>query len=142
MLTTVSSIKRNFLSLAEMSYELACHVLEETASLHATGYHFLHSGVNNVEGFLTEHPDFKSPGWLACESEESQKNQKQMLTGMASAILGILQAYGDDAGLAKRLEDFIPNITLVLNEKVSPKKHYKFQTINHNDLHMNNVMYK
>ena len=116
--------------------------LKEAASLHATGYHFLQTYKGGVEAFLNEHPDFNYAGWIATESSDRSKLMNEMLTYQSQQVLAILKDYGDDLGLVERMEKFIPDLGLVMSEKTVSKSHYKFQTINHNDLHMSNVMFK
>ena len=121
---------------------MAAITLKEAASLHATGYHFLQKYKGGVKGFLNEHPDFNYAGWITTESSDRAKLMNEMLTYQSMQVLAILKDYGDDLGLVERMEKFIPDLGLVMSEKTVSKSHYKFQTINHNDLHMSNVMFK
>ena len=132
----------NYVNFTEISYDLAAMTLKEAASLHATGYHFLQKHKGGVEGFLNEHPDFNYAGWITTESSDRAKLMNEMLTYQSMQVLAILKDYGDDLGLVERMEKFIPDLGLVMSEKTVSKSHYKFQTINHNDLHMSNVMFK
>ena len=59
-----------------MSFDLAAQVLKATASLHATGYHFLQTYPNGVQGFLKDHPDFNCSGWLANENNPTKLRLK------------------------------------------------------------------
>ena len=112
------------------------------ASIHATGYHFLQKYQGGVSGFLKDQPEFNYNGWVADESNDRSKIMNEMFTGVALGIVAILKEYGEDSELVERMEKFIPNLGLVVSEKTASKSHYKFQTINHNDLHMYNVMFK
>ena len=131
-----------YVNFTEISYDLAAMTLKEAALLHATGYHFLQKHKGGVEGFLNEHPDFNYAGWITTESSDRAKLMNEMLTYQSMQVLAILKDYGDDLGLVERMEKFIPDLGLVMSEKTVSKSHYKFQTINHNDLHMSNVMFK
>ena len=125
-----------------MSFDLASQVLQEIASFHATGYHFLQTYNNQVEGFLRDQPGFNTSGWLGDEGSETKNRFDQNLQNMAAGIHALVLAHGNDPELADRMEKFIPNTALVIDNCTASKAHYKFQTLNHNDLHINNVMYK
>ena len=130
------------MSFLELSYDLAALTLREIASIHATGYHFLQNYQGGVSGFLKDQPEFNYSGWVADEKNTESKHMTEMFTGIALGLVTILKEYGEDPELVERMEKFIPNLGLVVSEKTASKSHYKFQTINHNDLHMSNVMFK
>ena len=125
-----------------MTFDLASQVLQEIAAFHATGYHFLQTYPNQVEGFLQAQPGFNTSGWLGDANSETKNKFDQNLQNMAAGIHALVLAHGNDPELAARMENFIPNTALVIDECTASKDHYKFQTLNHNDLHINNVMYR
>ena len=125
-----------------MTFDLASQVLQEIAAFHATGYHFLQTYPNQVEGFLQAQPGFNTSGWLGDANSEAKNKFDQNLQNMAAGIHALVLAHGNDPELAARMENFIPNTALVIDECTASKDHYKFQTLNHNDLHINNVMYR
>jgi hypothetical protein len=139
-----SNIKLINNSCLEMSMDTARQVLEEAASFHATGYHYLQTFNNGGQkGFLTEHPEYDYIGWIAHDSAEAKAQFKGMLVKMLHGVTDVVEQYGDDAvkSLGKKMLDFLPNIEHILDDKTSSKKN-SFNTLTHNDLHMNNVMYK
>ena len=125
-----------------MTFELASQILKQTASLHASGFHFLQNYPNGVEGFIKDHPDFKVSGWFADQGNASKERCDEMISGMAANIHATIVAYGNDPELAKRMEDFIPNSASIIERCMVSSESHKFQTINHNDLHMGNIMYR
>ena len=108
-----------------------------------SGYHFLQSYPNGVEGFLKDHPDFNFAGWIASEASESRKQMDEMMSGMGITTLNVIKTYfQEEKELAEKMEKFIPKMSDIMGEKSVARPHYKLQTLNHNDLHMNNVMYR
>jgi hypothetical protein len=127
-----------------MTRDMARQVLEETASFHATGYHYMQNfHKNGQKGFLKEHPDFDFEGWVNGDNPEGKAQFAGMLTGMLGNVTNLVETFGDDATkpLAKRMEKFLPNMIRLLDDKTTARKE-GFHTLTHNDLHMNNVMYK
>ena len=126
-----------------MSIGLTKQVLEEIAMFHATGYHFLQTHENGVEGFAKKCPDFFFQGWIA-NNDDSDSNRRfhEMFQGMIQGVIAIVRQYGEDQELVERLNKFIPNMMEAINDKTSAKESHKFKTLVHNDLHMSNVMYR
>ena len=61
-----------------MTDHLAFKLLKETASFHATGYHFLQSYKNGgKDGFLREHPELVFHGWFQSSDPNSQKHNDE-----------------------------------------------------------------
>jgi hypothetical protein len=124
-----------------MTFDMARQVLEETASFHATGYHYMQTFKNGGQnGFLTEHPEYDYIGWA---SPLAKNKFKGMLVKMLQGVTEIVERFGDEATkpLGKRMQDFLPKIPNIIEDKTSSRKD-SFNTLIHNDLHMNNVMYK
>ena len=66
-----------------------------------------------------------------------------MMSGMGITTLNVIKTYfQEEKELAEKMEKFMPKMSDVMGEKLVARPHYKFQTLNHNDLHMNNVMYR
>ena len=116
--------------------------MKEVALIHATGYHFLQNYQGGVSAFLKDHPDFSYAGWIATESDSRRKLMDEYLTGMVLGVVAILKEYGKDSNLTQKMKNFVLHLGLVVSDKTGPKNHYKFQTINHNDLHMSNIMFR
>ena len=110
---------------------IPCHWVPFLANLSQSGWRIL-----------------ESPAWfqylrVAGDANSETKNKfDQNLQNMAAGIHALVLAHGNDPELAARMENFIPNTALVIDECTASKDHYKFQTLNHNDLHINNVMYR
>ena len=64
-------------SLKAMTFDLASQVLQEIAAFHATGYHFLQTYPNQVEGFLQAQPGFNTSGWLGDANSETKNKFDQ-----------------------------------------------------------------
>jgi hypothetical protein len=121
-----------------MTMDMARQVLEETASFHATGYHYLQTFMNGGQkGFLTEHPEYDYIGWAI---PMAKVNFEEMIGKIIQGVPEVVERFGD-AALAKRMQDFLPNIFNIIDDKTSSRKD-SFNTLTHNDLHMYNVMYK
>ena len=119
-------------------------VLENMASFHATGYHFLQNYKNGVIGFSNDHPDFFDiSGWIAPTNlPEIRALMDKVQASMCRKTIGLLKTYGGDEDLIEKMQKFMCKQSQVMTDSNLVKDHYKFQTIIHNDLHMSNVMFK
>jgi Ser/Thr protein kinase RdoA (MazF antagonist) len=63
---------------------------------------------------------------------------------MTQGVFDLVNHFADDdetRDLAKRMNEFFPNMMSIIDTKTASNKE-GFETLLHNDLHMNNVMYK
>ena len=123
---------------------MALLVLQNIASFHATGYHFLQNYKNGVEGFKKDNPHFFNiTGWITpVDQPEGKILMEKVQASMSKRTIGLLKNYGGSEDLIGKMETFLSRQSQALTDFHKIKDQYKFQTLNHNDLHMNNVMYK
>lgn len=126
----------------EITLETAKAVLREMAGFHATGYHFIETYQGGFEKFKEDFEDFCSNGWLNDDKPEFKAQMEGMMTQMYSGMLSVVKACvaKDDEHLVERMEEFNKIREAVVEEILKPTS--GFNTLLHNDMHMNNVMYK
>ena len=123
---------------------MAATVLQSIASFHATGYHFLQKYKNGVKGFKKDHPIFFDiSGWTApSDQPRTILLMEKAMESMSRRTIGLLKSYGGGEDLIAKMQNFLSRQNSVWSDCHVVKDDFKFQTIIHNDLHMNNVMYK
>ncbi len=128
--------------VAEVSLPTAEMVMKEIASFHATGYHFLQTHKGGVDGFLKEHPDFSYRGWFAGPDSTTRESFENLIASFYQTTLNVVKhfAKGEDQGMVPKLDNFSKIMFNKVDETTGPADH-GFNTLIHNDLHMNNVLY-
>lgn len=127
--------------VAELSLDLAEKLLSQVASFHATGYHFLAQN----QTFVEEHPNMSFPGWLLASSPEWQAKNDANAESQIAIIRDTIreccsELAPDCANLVARIEKFLPKSTTLVRKQLGASP-TSFNTLIHNDIHMNNVMY-
>ncbi len=117
-------------------------VMKEIAAFHATSYHFLQTHKDGPEGFLKLCPDFGLTGWFAAPESDSRKSYEDLFFTFYQTIVDVVAhlAEGKDKDLVPKLEDYGKILFKRVDDVTGPAEH-GFNVLNHNDLHMNNILY-
>ena len=116
-------------------------VLEELASFHATGHHFVNTFPGGTEALNEEYQNLYQENFFDVEKKDENGMQQflAMVTKMFGAAIVVVKKYGSE-DLAKRLEAYQKNIQSEM-EKLFFKK-WQMSFITHGDAWYNNFLFR